>query len=66
LTSLFTGDVVAADAKERLNEGSFDLYLADPREVCADGSGAPPPCRGHITGNFRFFYQRGRPAQPFP
>lgn len=65
-TSLFTGDVAAADAQERLNEGSFDLYLADPREVCSDGSGSPPPCRGHITGNFRFFHQRGRPAQPFP
>jgi len=65
-TSLFDGNPAEANAAQRLIEGSFDLYLADPREICSGGSGPPPPCRGHLTGTFRFYFQRGRPAQPFP
>ncbi len=65
-TSLFDGDENAVSAAERLNSGSFDVYLADPRETCPGGIGPPPPCRGHLTGSFRFYFQRGRPAQPFP
>lgn len=63
---LFNGDPEEPDADERLNEASFDVYLADPREVCPGGNGPPPPCRGHITGAFRFYFTRGRPAQAFP
>lgn len=63
---LFNGVPDEADAAQRLIDASFDVYLADPREVCPDGSGPPPRCRGHITGNFRFYFERGRPAQRFP
>lgn len=65
-TSLFDGDPAEANAAQRLTEGTFNLYLADPREICSGASGPPPPCRGHLTGSFRFYFQRGRPAQPFP
>jgi hypothetical protein len=44
----------------------FDLYFANPREVCPGGGGPPPRCRGHLTGWFNFYFQRGKPAQPFP
>jgi hypothetical protein len=64
--SIFNGDPDESDADERYIDATFDFYLVDPREVCAGGVGAPPPCRGHIEGTFQFFFQRGRPAQPFP
>src|SRR5262249_31194290 len=64
--SLFNGDVDESSAELRLNEGSFDVYLADPREICPGGLGPPPPCRGHLKGGFKFYFERGRPAQPFP
>ena len=65
-TSLFDNDVDEARADLRYNAGTFDLYLADPREGCPGGIGPPPPCRGHLTGFFKFYFERGRPAQPFP
>jgi hypothetical protein len=64
--SLFNGDVSAVSAEERKNDGSLSVYLADPREICPGGIGPPPPCRGYLHGNFTFYFQRGRPAQPFP
>lgn len=65
-TSLFAGRPDEPDARNRLTEGCFDIYLADPRELSVDGQGPPPPCRGHLRGTFRFFFERGRPEQPFP
>jgi hypothetical protein len=63
---LFDGDINESDAQKRLTDADFDFYLADPREVTAGGLGPPPPCRGHLQGRFHFYFQRGRPAQPFP
>ncbi|CAN5166367.1 hypothetical protein BH09MYX1_BH09MYX1_09930 [soil metagenome] len=63
---LFNGIPEEPDADKRLSEATFDVYLADPRETCPGGLGPPPPCRGHITGAFRFYFTRGRPAQAFP
>lgn len=65
-THVFNGRVDEPTAAERLTAGCFDVYLADPREVAPGGSGPPPRCRGHIKGTFSFFFERGRPAQPFP
>ena len=65
-TSLFDGDQNAVTAQQRLNEGTFTVYLADPREMCPGGVGPPPPCRGYLHGSFKFYFERGRPAQPFP
>ncbi len=63
---LFDNQSDETDAAERLNEGTFDVFLADPREICPGGIGPPPRCRGELTGTFRFYFERGRPAQPFP
>ena len=65
-TSLYDGNPNAVSAAERLNQGTFTVYLADPREMCPGGVGPPPPCRGYLHGSFKFYFQRGRPAQPFP
>lgn len=46
------------DDGARLVEGHFDVVLADPE--------APERDHGTASGWFRFFYARGRPAQPFP
>jgi hypothetical protein len=65
-THVFDGKVDEAEAAERLTAGCFDVYLADPREVAPGGLGPPPRCRGHIRGSFSFYFERGRPSQPFP
>lgn len=64
-TSLANGKLDEEDAAQRLNQGCFDIYLADPRDA-KPGGGTPPPCRGHLRGTFSFYFERGRPAQPFP
>jgi hypothetical protein len=63
---LFDGNPSESNAGERLSSATFDFYLGDPREICPGGQGPPPRCRGHLTGWFNFYFQRGRPAQPFP
>jgi hypothetical protein len=66
-TSIANGKLDEETAAERLTAGCFDIYLADPRDSSEGGTlGAPPRCRGHIKGSFSFFFERGRPAQPFP
>jgi hypothetical protein len=64
--SLFDGNADEPNAAARLSDASFEFFLADPRDGCPGGLGPPPPCRGHLVGNFHFYFQRGRPAQPFP
>jgi hypothetical protein len=54
------------NAEDRLTDADFELFLADPREICPGGLGPPPPCRGHVSGTFKFYFDRGRPAQAFP
>ena len=63
---LFNGNPEEPDADKRLSEANFNVFLADPREVGPGGLGPPPPCRGHLQGAFRFYFERGRPAQAFP
>jgi hypothetical protein len=65
-TSVSNGKLDEETAAQRLNAGCFDIYLADPREATPGGLGPPPPCRGHLRGSFSFFFERGRPSQPFP
>lgn len=65
-THIYSGNIEETNASDRLIEGCFDVYLADPREADPGGTGPPPPCRGHLRGSFSFFFDRGRPAQPFP
>jgi hypothetical protein len=65
-SALFDGNPNESNAGERLSSGTFDFYLGDPREICPGGLGPPPRCRGYLHGSFNFYFQRGRPAQPFP
>ena len=65
-THLFDGNPDESNASERLSEATFEFYVADPRNVCPGGLGPPPRCEGHLKGQFKFYFQRGRPAQPFP
>ncbi len=60
------GDPGSLSASERLIQATFDVLLADPRDECAGGIGPSPPCRGHLTGSFQFYFERGKPAQAFP
>jgi hypothetical protein len=63
---LFDGNLDESDAQKRLTKAHFEFFLVDPREICPGGVGPPPRCRGHLTGDFSFYFERGRPAQPFP
>ena len=65
-THVFNGNLNEPQAAERLTAGCFDVYLADPRDVAPGGLGPPPRCLGHIRGSFSFYFERGRPSQPFP
>jgi hypothetical protein len=63
--SLFSGDPNEESADDRLTEASFEAVFADPRDM-EDGAGVPAEKTSVVTGYFRFFFQRGPPAQPFP
>ncbi len=60
------GDPGALSAAQRLIQATFEVELADPRDMCPGGLGPPPPSRGHLSGSFRFYFERGKPAQAFP
>ena len=60
------GDPGSLSADQRNIQATFDVLLADPRDECAGGLGPPPACRGHLTGSFQFYFERGKPAQAFP
>jgi hypothetical protein len=64
--SLFDANPAEANAKQRLTDADFELFFADPREICPGGLGPPPRCRAYLKGSFKFYFERGRPAQPFP
>jgi hypothetical protein len=63
--SLFSGDPNESEAAERLTDANFEATFADPRELTADGS-VDAATTSLVSGHFRFFFQRGQPAQPFP
>jgi hypothetical protein len=63
--SLFSGDRNESDAEKRLTDASFEATFADPRKVQSDGS-FDSESSSVVTGWFRFYFQRGQPAQPFP
>ena len=63
---LFDGDPTETDADQKLTEGSFDVMVADPRDMPPGGGPIPLANQSPLTGSFRFFFERGQPAQPFP
>lgn len=66
-TSLFSGDLAEGSSANRLTEATFtNIAFADPRElVSAADSMTQASLTSQVTGNFRFFFQRGQPSQPF-
>jgi len=68
--SLFSGDPNESDADDRLTEASFTAQMANAEDVNVTGEspapGAAPAQTSQVQGWFRFVFQRGQPAQPFP
>lgn len=60
--SLFNGDLNADSAEDRLTDAEFSATFADGRERAED---VPAEKRSLVEGRFRFYFQRGQPAQPF-
>ena len=62
--SIFSGDPNEEDSDARFTNALFDVRFADPRELVD----APDPSQvtsSNVHGEFKFFFQRGQPAQPF-
>lgn len=64
--ALFSGDLSDRARSDRWIEGSFDVLLADPRELPLDGSQPDRGLLSRLEGRFRFLFRRGAMAQPFP
>jgi hypothetical protein len=62
---LFSGNPNENDGDERLTDATFDASFADPRDAAVDGS-FEDAALSQVSGWFRFYFQRGQPAQPFP
>ncbi|EYF04427.1 hypothetical protein [Chondromyces apiculatus] len=65
---LFSGDPHEKDADEKYTDATFDVWVGDPRdiEVGAPPDEIPEERQSHLTGYFRFYFERGQPGQPFP
>jgi hypothetical protein len=63
-SSLFSGDLNEHDSSDRLTEARFTADFADPRKAEADGS-YREGLVSNVQGYFKFYFQRGQPAQPF-
>lgn len=62
---LFSGDINEQDGSERLTDASFTATFANPCDL-PPGQDEDPALKSEVTGYFKFFFQRGQPAQPFP
>jgi hypothetical protein len=62
--SLFSGNLAESSAENRLTDAEFSAVFADPRQLTGDPD-ADAAVSSTVTGYFRFFFQRGQPAQPF-
>lgn len=64
-SSLFSNDPNESNGDDRLTEATFDVTIVDPRVANTSGE-YPEGTTSRLTGGFRFFFERGQPAQPFP
>lgn len=66
--SLFSGDPNEGQAAEKLTSATFDVMIGDPRDapLGAAPTDVPAELQSSLTGWFEFYFERGRPAQPFP
>jgi len=63
--SLFSGDINESNGEKRLTDAEFDADFADPRDMLPDRTYEAGSV-SRVTGWFRFYFERGQPAQPFP
>jgi hypothetical protein len=64
---IFNGDPNEETAADKLTVGQFDVVVGDPRDLVLEGRQlGEVPNTSQVTGRFRFYFQRGQPAQPFP
>ena len=53
------------DAAQKLTDAEFsDISVGDPRDRIAGTTTIENV--SHLNGFFKFYFQRGQPAQPFP
>jgi hypothetical protein len=66
--SLFSADPNEKDAAEKYTDAEFDVRMGDPRDtpVGRPANEVPKETQSHVTGFFRFYFERGQPGQPFP
>jgi len=63
--AIFDGDLNETNAAEKLTDAEFsDIVVGDPRDRVAGGDTITN--LSHLWGHFKFYFQRGQPAQPFP
>ncbi len=63
--SLFNGNLNETDADQKLTDATFgEIIVGDPRN--RDPASPVVKDTSKINGNFKFYFQRGQPAQPFP
>jgi hypothetical protein len=62
--SIFSGNVAESSADNRLTDAEFSAVFADPRKT-AGVTNVDPMVESTVQGKFRFYFQRGQPAQPF-
>ncbi len=68
-TSLFSNDPNESSAAEKLIDVTkLDLQVGDLRDVPLGAYPREIPCelQSRIQGKFKFYFDRGQPAQPFP
>jgi hypothetical protein len=64
--NLFSGNPNETNSDDRLTYARFDdIEFADPRDMASDYTFSPD-VTSHVSGWFKFYFQRGQPAQPFP
>jgi hypothetical protein len=66
--ALFSGDPTEKEGSEKYTDASFDVMVGDPRDAPTGGDATEVPAdmQSHVTGFFRFYFERGQPGQPFP
>lgn len=62
---LFSGDINEKDGSERLTEASFEVRFGNPCDHPPGGQ-QNEDLVSVVRGYFKFYFQRGQPAQPFP
>jgi hypothetical protein len=62
--SIFSGNLNEKDSEKRLTDAYFEVRFADPREL-VDAASPEKVTSDVVKGHFRFYFQRGQPAQPF-